>query len=1192
MSTPLGAYTAKILKEHPLAIWSLEDQADYVDILTDSNRDLSFWDEDTATVSEESSPPSFPIVGQKVYRIVDSGTTVGEIKNTKLESQEVGLLQDLDTELANFSISTFLYSETSDIRSATIGFSYVDDTFGLASITKKFPVGISGKWLFLSETFDIPQGVTGNYKVFIEVEHEVNSGLDPANFLVSSYSFGQWSEEFSATSTGVVPENILDSVHGISATQKTVKLLSISDSNSDGYILSNGTRLYARNFGMPLVFGLNASTTIYPNESMPSLIIPGLGFLNESGKNKNYTLEFWMRIDPKTTTEKRIFGPVASTDGVYVDGPFLKLKIGNHSKAHFVGEWYRPMLVHIVYGENEISLLVNGEISATIAVDRKELSFPASVVDEKQADWLGFYSYEETTPFEINSISLYSYLVSSTIAKRRWVFGQAVDNPEPLNTAYGGKSVVFDYEFSKFSNGYSYPKNGGWESGENNNFSIEKNRLAAPAYLLPKIVSTALTQNEVLDLAFLEQDSGESFLKIPEGSHLYFEKLNNISDRLESIHATFSLTEDEFSPQSLLFIRDRSTGNSLSVDISPDTISYTLVYAGSSETFITNSYTYSENKFSMGISLDSMSNYFGNNLSKFLSNRDSLELFVAGGPGKNSFSGKIYSISFCNSFAYKPLSEYFSNKGVSFDTELDISFTGLGLPQIASGSLVVKPYVTSEYMYLDFSADCSWTSFIPLSYFGKYVKDSRGNDHYDVDSLQFNVGYPALAPLERIEQTTESWTYQELNFKFASPVQKRYSDLDNFAYTGYVDYLDLQYNSQQTFRYNTDSSLVKTYIYFKNVSSGMANQAEYYSNIELLGSEKVVYPGEEWINTKYEVIDNTVIYPPTGEDFSTLSMFIEVVAKVDGVSTNPLAIDKLQIASMSLNNAYGTPVGTRYGVDVYPYSKNGLYYDFKSKNPFTIYKGSTPHLYLGKNNGVELVGQLDSYASRGIEIPINVEQSQNYKMIALKFFAKFDGNFFPYSPTEVLEIESAASYLKFFIQATNLKGTRAKIYAINVKTGKLENGIAFYVNGKIVKDGILTLKQWSFIGIGISNPIDFSLSTGAIRITGPLAIDNVSFYKSANLQKIQRTSARPWIKVKEDGLLDFDWQYWQGLYTWFEVLVFASSDFYGVDPSEIYKSYVGTSKITVDDRSILRADRYRYRLFLNSVTNRFILNSV
>jgi hypothetical protein len=53
------------------------------------------------------------------------------------------------------------------------------------------------------------------------------------------------------------------------------------------------------------------------------------------------------------------------------------------------------------------------------------------------------------------------------------------------------------------------------------------------------------------------------------------------------------------------------------------------------------------------------------------------------------------------------------------------------------------------------------------------------------------------------------------------------------------------------------------------------------------------------------------------------------------------------------------PVGTRFGVNMFPYTRSGLYYDYKAKNPFSIYKGSTPYLYLNRTSGIEIRGDFD-----------------------------------------------------------------------------------------------------------------------------------------------------------------------------------------------------------------------------------------
>jgi hypothetical protein len=1245
MSTLLSLYTSKILSEHPLAVWALEDSADYVSLIPQDKRDMSTWSsESESVVVEESSDLESPISSEAVYSVTDTPSSSGESVTFRLSGDSIGNFDGLDSSLGTFCVSSWIYVPVGEVLSITLGISYTDETYGTSDISKKISRLVNDKWMLASETFDVPQGLSENYAMFLEVEYLPTESLDPVTAFFSGAMVGQWSEEFFPTSMGVLPEFLSDDIHGIENTTKGIRILGSLESTEDGYILANDTRLFARNFGMPLVYGSESSTTIYPNPDLPSMLVPGLGFLNKTGQNKNYSLEFWMRINASTSVEKRIVGPVASTDGLYVDGPFLKIKIGEQSKSHFVGEWARPMLVHIVIADQEVSLLVNGESVAKVVVDRSTLTFPEEFIDNAQADWIGIYSYADTTPFEISSISMYSYLVSDIVAKRRWVYGQAVDNPEALNTAFGGNNVYFDYEFSKYSNGYSYPKTGSWNDGVSNNMEISRTRLSTPQFMPPVILSETSNEKQILIDNLELQNESDNFLTIPQDSSIYFKKLNPLNDKLEAVSAVFKVTSNDFENQTLFLIKDIVSGNYLEVFVTPGIIWYSFMSYGQITSFAASAYPGIGEIFAVALAFDNLASYFGNDISAFLSNRDSLEFFVGGGPDKETFSGKIYDVSFMNSFAYAKSFQHFSSTGLlissspinqaeasgyilpakltkidsvngvwtyeqlvadgvvdggdyntdswitSYDGGYAMQYLASGIISNTNTSYSMRILEKDDTMLLDVYSYGSWTTSLPMSYFGKYVTDSRGNKAYDLDFIQFNVGYPSPGSFVRITETDESWTYQDLSLKFSRPVQKRYSDLDNGLYTGYIDYTDLQYNARQSYRYDTSSSLVRTYVYFKEVSSGMSNSESYYSEVVLPPKDGIVSPGPEWINTKYEVVDDMIVYPPTGVDFSKMEMFVEVVARVDGVSDKPIAIDRLQLASMSLNNSYGTPIGTKFGTDVFPFTKNGVYYDFKTKNPFSIYKGSTPYLYLSKNSGIRVRGDFSAIGTRGIEIPVNPEKSSNYRMIALQFFAKFDDDFFPYSPTEILEIQSPSTHLKFFMEAAHPEGKRAKIYAVNAKTGQVENGIGFYINGKIVKDAILTIKQWASVGIGLASPVDFSVLGGSVRITGPLTMTNISYYNAVNLQQIQSTSARPWSKVKQDGMLEIDWAYWEGQFKWFEVLVLSSSSFYGIDPSGIYKTYAGTARVGIDDKTILRAGRYRYRMLTRATTDLFVIN--
>jgi hypothetical protein len=312
-----------------------------------------------------------------------------------------------------------------------------------------------------------------------------------------------------------------------------------------------------------------------------------------------------------------------------------------------------------------------------------------------------------------------------------------------------------------------------------------------------------------------------------------------------------------------------------------------------------------------------------------------------------------------------------------------------------------------------------------------------------------------------------------------------------------------------------------------------------------------------------------IIYPPKTADTSLLALVTHIEFNVRGILKNKVNIKTLEYASQAFNDVEPNPVGTRFGTSIYPYKKSGAYLNYKDQNPFTIYKGSSPYLYLTRYSGIELKGTYDPMITRGLLIPVNETKSSNYKVLALQTAIRFDQDFFPYAPTEIFEIESKDAHIKFFMVANSSDRNRARVYAINAKTGQLENGIAFYWNGKLVREPILTIKEWGFIGISFSDILDFRNTQGLIKITGPVTVNTVSYYQTTTLQEVQQVTTRPWFKVMYAGTEELDWQFWNiPAYKWGNVMVISTKSYYGVDPEAIYKSYTGTNKIIIESDDI------------------------
>ena len=1220
MSSPSNLYAEKIFSEHPLAIWALDDAVDYVSLIRESDREVSEWVVSGGTAETKLNTVDEPFPNSYVTELTGILTNdqVGQIECISPEAigGPDGInFTSLNSDLATFSIGAYFYTEGSYLESIEIGYEYYDSVSASnVQKIKKFDTSVSSRWIFVSETFDIPSD-NSTMRVVAKINYVGGAlSVNDYKFLINGLSVGQWSEEFNSTSLGIEQTNLPSTIALPSS--KVVEAKAYGIQESLGYYFIKDYALAAKNSGIPMVYGASNVTILSPR-SGPSVIVPGNGFLNNSGKNRDYTFEAWLKISSDTTVEKRIFGPISSSDGIYVHGPLLILKVGDVFGSYFIGEWSRPMLVNITYSRNSATLLINGEEVVSLDLTLANLNFPdKNSSTSKDQDWLAFYAYDDASPIEVDCVAIYPYKASNIMLKRRWVYGQGVEFPENINTAYSGTSVFIDFPFANYANTYSYPDIGEWSQGIAENLSTDNGILSSPTLTEPTIIFSDKTRSQWdTDIKAAQSELSETFISLypnstwnNTGGYIVLDRLNMLSEDVKGFYGVFRELQLPDREQVLFQIDDASSSNYFQIKIGSDSIDYVLYFNSQEEVIASVQRHYVGEDFSVGLNIKSFVDAFGGNLASFFGKKSSLSISIGGNSDFNkTFLGHIYNIGFCTKRNLKKISHLFSARGIIVDqTDFASLLDGLELdggeastsfwsvlydggspatvatanlqPHIASYTISPKSYFGN--FVIDILADSYWEDYIPLSYFAKYITDANDESHYGLDFIQFNVNYPAPSSFTKT-QASGSWTYEELQENYSVPVQRNYDSLDNQLFTGYQDYLDLKNKAVNRYSYDTSSSLVRTYISFQYLKSGANAPSDYFVNTVPAPKNGVVLPGdslEDWSTTKYEVVDNMIIYPPSGINFSELALVTHIEFVVDGLKYNPVKIKKLQYASQALNDTTPVGIGTRFGTKIYPYKKSGVYYDYKSRNPFSIYKGSSPYLYLTRTSGIQMRGDYSSLVNRGLSIPINEGLSSNYKVIASQMAIRYDEDFFPFAPTEIFQIESRNSLLKFYLVANHPGGKRAKIYAVDAKTGKLENGIAFYWNGKVVKEPNITVKQWGMLGISFSNSLNLNNYLGSLRITGPILVNMLSHYQSTNLQEVQQITTRPWLKVKESGSLDFDWEFWDLSYIWNGVLVLASRSYYGVDPSDIYKTYTGTNKIIVDDTRALTLKSYEYNI--------------
>jgi hypothetical protein len=1190
MSNPSNLYAEKIYAEHPIALWSLDDKADYISLIDEEDRNINLWTitngtASTYTISDEPFPDSQTIK-------ITGDLTDEEFNQITCISNNITNFSTLNETLSTFSVGAFFNSISAYAFSFEIGYEY-DDTLSSTIVQnlKSYTTSVQDRWFFISETFDIPEDNT-NFRIVIKINYIGGaSSEEDYEFLINGVTVGQWCEEFNSSSLGVEKISLPSSIALPESFAIEADAYGLQENK--GYYIVKDNMLKAKNTGIPLVYGASNLTKLLPNDGLPSLIIPGLGFLSEAGQYKEYTLEAWVRINSDSVTKKRIIGPIGSTDGLYVEGPFLILKVGNNYSSYYVGEWTRPMLIHIRFSENNSSLLVNGEEVISLNYLSTDLDFPKKInTSSKDQDWIGFYAYEDVSPIEIDCVAIYTYQVPIILAKKRFVYGQGVEFPEGINQAYSGSSVYIDYPFADYTNNYSYPNIGKWSQAVVDNLSVENNLLCTPDYKLPEVV---LGSSNIEDL-YLELGSSQneidkffSFNSVESG-YLYFDNLNFLNQKIRSFYGSFKFLEEPTETQTLFRVESENSSDYFEISTINSDIVYSLKY-GSEVPQTLATFSWSDNNpftgialeeiFSAGIDIDKASKYFGGNFASFFGNINTLKFYIGGKSDlTQTFTGNIYKVGFCTArnhkkieylfnergipvndenvfelfdltpdVAYNSTDNYFGNNGAEWEDIVDSGDTD-SYPiegfQAHTASYTLSPSFYFENYTLDIDIQGYWEDYIPLTYFSQFVTDKKNNSYYDLDLIQFNINYPAPSSFVGIEEA-----------------------------------------------YDTSNSLVNSYVTFQYIQNGANLSESNFINLEKPPKSSIVIPGDNWINTKYEVVNNMIIYPPKNVSVLDLALVTHLDFNVKGIINNRVKIRNLEYASQAFNSTSPNPIGTRFGNEIYPYKKSGFYYDYKERNPFTIYKGTSPYLYLTRYTGIELKGTHDPLVNRGLSIPINKEMSNNYKVMAMQIAVRYDQNEFPYEPTEIFEIQSKNNHIKFYMVAIHPSGERAKIYAINVKTGKLEDGIGFYWNGKLVKEPVITIREWGFLGISFPNLLDFSSRVGLINLNGPMMFNTISYYQSTNLQEVQKVDLRPWFKVKYLLPLTLEWDYWKtSSFLWEGVLILSSTSYYGVDPSTIYKSYTGTNKIIIDTDKVFTINGYEYTVYKGITSKQITANAV
>lgn len=446
-------YTDRVYGEHPIGLWSFSDHLTYLTLLSMADEDVSSWNDSSATHVASSASyasfirdrvPQFPGIGG-AYKV--EGETNGADNYIEVEKfslitpDEINLTENIDVGFWGFQSGLFDFFEIV----------LVDNTGAIATINPSAPVEDqteyaptrltmqSDTWVPLYATFPAPETSDDVQELGVRIRaHYPSAGS--YSFLLGGISVGQGrgSKIILEDGTNSYQPSKASGLQHYGGITQVVGIPEYGFGRDTAYVVNRDNKLLASNTGIPMVYGDNTSTSVLASDG-PSVIFPGKGFLHETGRNSELSLEMWIRLGYTDNVNRKIYGPLWSTDGLYLEGEHLCLHVGSNVVRYQLTGTDGPLLVDIVATKQRITLMVNAVEAGSVQHATK---YPDSY--NFNTDWIGVYSYGDLS-VEIGPVAIYPYVVSPLLAKRRFVWGQGV------HTLTNADFVAFSRPYAKYS---------------------------------------------------------------------------------------------------------------------------------------------------------------------------------------------------------------------------------------------------------------------------------------------------------------------------------------------------------------------------------------------------------------------------------------------------------------------------------------------------------------------------------------------------------------------------------------------------------------------------------------------------------------------------------------------------------------------------------------------------------------------
>lgn len=1235
-------YVSRVAADHPIALWQMDESHHFLSLINASARDVSGWNLDYLTTASSAIVPPYIKIDNNQYTVLTLTSAQASQSASYDPFQFIDpdnimatatlspsyIKDSIDPDKKSISISSFVLDFPGYVEYYYIGFIFTTDTgqtidwdyFSNKGSNKKI-----NEWRNVYYTTTVPDNLI-DVSIIIGFEYDktLNDSGSDYNVAISGVTVGQHSEEFHYSDLGSNKDMITDyqllslvsssaAVESSRVTHNTIDTYGISSASVDnGYYLILDNKLLSFNKNFPMTYGAQNSTVLVPTKyNIPGLIFPGKGFLNSTCRYQNFTVEFWLKVYSKSSNSKRIFGPLGSKDGIYINKEYITVKVGKYTKSHFIGKWGRPMLVDFSYSLSNIYLFINGDLVINMLVDNDKIDLP-----DETKDYIGFYN-NDLEIFEVDCVTIFPYVVQQQSLKKRFIYAQGVISFENISDNFKGESFTTDFRFAKYTSTLNYPDNNDWSAGFLNNLSTTSRYLGTVQYNLPEILFTTTASNAIgvtiedfIDDNTSIQDADYPFIKLSPSSNfddistgIYFSNLNMLNNEVKSFFGVFRSPETLSSQkETILTIINNVNNDNFQIKISNAGLEY---FYNSNLIYVDNSVV-EDSIFIAGFNIDSIVENFYESLSSFFYNLQNLSMTI-GGTSTDLFTGKIYSITFNNlMFTNKDLGEYISSNGF-FNSKL----TSLDLIRYI-GNYTFYPKTVGNTLVLDIGSTGYWEDSVPLSYFADYYTNNTGKKIYDLDFIQFNIESPSEAinkkdtikVLDGGSVTEEDYDiFFNANGPSASIINFEFNggSSDTITFDKYLSEEDLLL-AYKIARVNNDA--VKIYMTIQNYKDLGTIPYSSYTNIERVGGDRVLDLNTitNYETTKFEIVDNSIIFTPKDDiNFEQYYITIHIELKTESSNNAPVFIKKMLLSSLTLNETTPKELSSSSGFKMYPFSRNSLVYLNKAKNPFTFYRDSTSYMYATQDSGISVL-PYDNGLYRGVTFPINQKKATNYSLGGLQFWINYNADYIFSKTTKFGSLKLGDTYYEFWIVPEYIVTTYG-IFLAQVYLNKFENnldpdnnplpdfesdrGLIFirengqlpntfifnfgqrnkvYQNGILVNNPYIRTLSWNTITLSLDESINVSnAEVGQFEIYENVLINNISFYGKETDILGKAIRNRRWNVIDEA-----EWQSWYDDGTWLNELQETVSTIRDLDGESVYNTTFGIqSAIASDDTGLI-----------------------